>query len=747
MMFNIDTMTTKNTEENLENKTKSTRSRKSVKGTNNKVNYDFDLENDLQLERKAENIVLRFSMNANIPLMLKNKIRTIRVILSKARLSEIRRSYGKQDGIIEDFYINVSDYFDVRKKEEILKNKSLKTIDLANFSNSSISYKNQSLLGLAIEKKLPLGEIFNKNNNEINKHFSFSRDTTSNNVLQASKETVLMTHYITKKLNKKNALFVKIIELSSNKEDNITSVFDDTLKYYSINNFKLNNFNRIETKFLNIESEKNNKLFAAGRENKNRALHEIEVLNEESDTLTILKKSNLKDRFSKLKISEIKNSIGQNYNIRNSAPSIYRILDGKNKLYDVFVGDVNKQLFETKPNVHSFYLDNAIMLMINNVPRDFTHYTVYRYEESNKKNKTEIETNSSDFNFFYDNMLILRDENVNDNKMYGYQVKFNTKNNTDILTNVSNRSTFIETTGSYTLSSEIVSKDGEKSIVFTTTVPTTDSEYIYDSIKSNYPDISDDYKNNLVENYSYLSFVKLMALDLKTGNITVIGIKSAESNKIEFPMSNINLDESNHIFFGEMFSNSIISMIENMNSSSRYQDGKNDYIPQVSYDLSSLNLDVDNFISKFTSYSSMNTGTLTYSRALSDEPGNIIETYKTGVTTIVNKPQFLKNDNTLNIDKKIEINNRNVPTITINFKSNAPDSVLIVASSEKGINFRTEKGITENGTVVFYDQLAKFEFLNEIIDYFIIPVYNNYNINNVVKLGTVICSKDNFRSI
>ena len=264
MMFNIDTMTTKNTEENLENKTKSTRSRKSVKGTNNKANYDFDLENDLQFERKAENTVLRFSMNANIPLMLKNKIRTIRVILSKARLSEIRRSYGKQDGIIEDFYINVSDYFDVRKKEEILKNKSLKTIDLANFSNSSISYKNQSLLGLAIEKKLPLGEIFNKNNNEINKHFSFSRDTTNNNVLQASKETVLMTHYITKKLNKKNALFVKIIELSSNKEDNIASVFDDTLKYYSINNFKLKNFNRIETKFLNIESEKNNKLEMCG---------------------------------------------------------------------------------------------------------------------------------------------------------------------------------------------------------------------------------------------------------------------------------------------------------------------------------------------------------------------------------------------------------------------------------------------------------------------------------------------------
>ena len=44
-------------------------------------------------------------------------------------------------------------------------------------------------------------------------------------------------------------------------------------------------------------------------------------------------------------------------------------------------------------------------------------------------------------------------------------------------------------------------------------------------------------------------------------------------------------------FLSEMFASSIVSIIENINSSGRYQDTSSDYVPPVSYSLVDLNFD------------------------------------------------------------------------------------------------------------------------------------------------------------
>jgi hypothetical protein len=387
-------------------------------------------------------------------------------------------------------------------------------------------------------------------------------------------------------------------------------------------------------------------------------------------------------------------------------------------------------------------------LLVKNVPKDFSHYIVYRYEESNKSKKTIVTVSGAeDINFFYENIMLLKDTTPDSNRSYGYQIKFITRNNTEILTNISNRAKYIEGSGAYSLVGSMITDSGENKITFETTVPVTDSQKIYDSIKENFPAIKEEFRDNLVENYSFLTFVKLMALDLKTGNIHTLDTKPTQSNIVEFNMDDYGLDKTYTLFFGEMFASSIIAIIENMNSSARYQNPSSDYIPSVSYEISSLGLDPDNFMSKFTSFSSMNDGTLTYGRALANEPGSLIESSKTGVIAIVNKPEFTDEQTSLSFSENLIIRNRNIPVITLNFNNKLPDSVLIVASSENGLVFRVEKSIPSDGDVTFYDLTAQTRFLNEIIDYFIIPVYNNYNIERIIKIGTVICSKDNFRSI
>jgi hypothetical protein len=74
-------------------------------------------------------------------------------------------------------------------------------------------------------------------------------------------------------------------------------------------------------------------------------------------------------------------------------------------------------------------------------------------------------------------------------------------------------------------------------------------------------------------------------------------------------------------------------------------------------------------------------------------------------------------------------------------------SVLIITSDQSIANYRVEKAVYDDNKFVFYDINAQFDFINEIIDYYIVPVYDNYKIKNIEKIGTVLCSKNNFRSI
>ena len=98
----------------------------------------------------------------------------------------------------------------------------------------------------------------------------------------------------------------------------------------------------------------------------------------------------------------------------------------------------------------------------------------------------------------------------------------------------SNLQKFIKTTGAYSLDSDIVTSENGTNITFTTTVPSADSKMLFDNIKENFPNISDEYTSNLVESYTNLSFVKLMAYEKNSGSISVIDIKGASDNKVEF---------------------------------------------------------------------------------------------------------------------------------------------------------------------------------------------------------------------
>jgi hypothetical protein len=745
-MINIDEITEKNTQSRALSGIIDVVDKESITSLNIAASYDFDPINDIQIISRNNNHEFKFSINANIPLMINSGIKLIRVILSESGLTELKLHYEPGE-IINEFYFNVHDYFDIRKETEIAKNKRIKTINLSNFSNSIVSYTHnrEDLIDLTVKKRGSLGTIFSKHPAEINKYFAISRNTSDNDIIEVAKETVLMTHLITQDLNAffRGELHIKIVEMSSKS----SGAFADYLLNHSIYDFTLE-FNEIERKTMDLYWEANNKLNASGVNNKTTSLHELNIDNEIFDSFEILEKSSLKEGFTSVTGEKLIRANEHNYKIRNTVPTIYRVIDSKQKLRDVFVGDLKKHLFDSNPSIHAFTLNNSVSIIVKNVPKDFLYYIVYRYEESNKKKKIVVTLNeSSDFNFFYENIMALQDPDVFGNKSYGYQIKFITNNSTEILTNISNRAKFIQPSGSFSLDAAMTSEVDENKIIFTTTVPITDSQKIYESIRYNFPDINEEIKNTLVENYSFLSFVKLMAIDLRSGNIIMLETKPSQSNKIEFNVSDYGLDTTYYSFFGEMFANSIISILENMNSSARYQNPSNDYIPPTSYNISELGLDPDNFMSKFISYSSMNDGTLTYGRALASEPGSLIESAKTGVITIVNRPEFPEADSSLSYTKEVKINNRNIPTISIKFTQNIPESVLVVASSEKGIVFRIEKGISPEGEMKFFDLEAQTDFLNEIIDYFIIPVYNNYNIKSIIKVGTIICSKDNFRSI
>ena len=391
------------------------------------------------------------------------------------------------------------------------------------------------------------------------------------------------------------------------------------------------------------------------------------------------------------------------------------------------------------------------MLVVKNVPHDYLSRIVYRTEEMNKSTNKVIEVvDSSNFGDLDSKFQLIEDYNVDDNKSYKYQVKFTCKESDVVITNESNLQKFIKTTGAYSLDSDIVTSENGTNITFTTTVPSADSKMLFDNIKENFPNISDEYTSNLVESYTNLSFVKLMAYEKNSGSISVIDIKGASDNKVEFNITGKFSETNEFVFFGEMFSNGLFSSLQLINSAARYEKGTNDHIPSAAVSKVILDTELENFVSKFTSYSSMNEGTLTYGKALSELPGSVVESFKTGVIKVVEQKQ--KNSTSaskLRIEKNISIVNRNVPYLEITIDNENVESILIAASSSSGISYRVEKGFIDDTDrkVTFFDYNAQYDFIDEIIDYFIFPVYNNYIVKSAIKVGTVVCSKDSFRSI
>jgi hypothetical protein len=277
-----------------------------------------------------------------------------------------------------------------------------------------------------------------------------------------------------------------------------------------------------------------------------------------------------------------------------------------------------------------------------------------------------------------------------------------------------------------------------------TTVPSTDAQLLFNDISKNFPDITSEQTELLVDNYSYLSFVKFMMLNKETGEISTLDIKTATEGTAELVLEG-QLDDSKFGYFCEMFSSSLISALENINSSSRYSSSTSDHFPN---DIkSAIGIDKNNFLSKFSGYYSMNDGTLVYGRALAELPGTIVESAKTGVISIVQIPEQEIQDIDTVTSFDIEIVDRNIPKISIELNDVNIQSALIITSDESSVNYRVEKAVYDDNKFIFYDVNAQFDFMNEIVDYYIVPVYDNYKIKNIEKIGTVLCSKNNFRKI
>jgi len=713
----------------------------SMSSLNNEKNYEFDDKNDLQFVLKNGIPKLKLSINSKIPDMISKRVDKIRVILSYENIVNIST---ETDKIIYEFFFNVNDYYDFNKRDKILKSKVLKNITLINSSNSSIEIKTENMslfdkvldnrksLGELLETKRHTSEIFKLNNQEQNK------------IIDAEINTALMTHVITTQLYPGRPIHIKILELQ---RSNVVVDSRENYTHYSINNYFVSNPGTVFTKFAKINTEKNNMLSVKGFDNTSNAVHEIDIKNEVNDNFLILSKDSIHDEFKRELIDPSSDKVNTKVQIGRNTPSIYRIIDNNKKLKDVFVGDVKDWLFNSTPSVSAFSLNSAINIIVKNVPQNFLTYIVYRTEGKNLKTKIIVETEVSHSFDVSRNLMLLTDNTVDGNKIYRYQIKFITSNDVEILTNYSNEQKFIKPSGSYSLSSElIVDADGSAKIVSTATVPSTDAQLLFNDISTNFPQIDEGQTKLLVDNYSYLSFVKFMMLNKETGEISTLDIKTATEGTAELALEG-QLDDAKFGYFCEMFSSSLISALENINSSSSYSTSTSDHFPALNDIKSAIGIDKNNFLSKFSGYYSMNDGTLVYGRALAELPGTIVESAKTGVISIVQIPEQEIQDIDTVTSFDIEIVDRNIPKISIELNDANIQSALIITSDEASVNYRVEKAVYDDNKFIFYDVNAQFDFMNEIVDYYIVPVYDNYKIKNIEKIGTVLCSKNNFRKI
>jgi hypothetical protein len=246
-----------------------------------------------------------------------------------------------------------------------------------------------------------------------------------------------------------------------------------------------------------------------------------------------------------------------------------------------------------------------------------------------------------------------------------------------------------------------------------------------------------------------------MSLNRKTGKVKVIDTKTAvkrdidsDNNIASFRVIESEDDKNNLIYFGEMFASPILTLVDNIKASGKYESGATgDYIPVAGLLETDSSFDEYNFSSKFYSYDSINSGTLVYGKALANKPGRLVETGKTGVIEFL---EFKEEDDENLKDGllvKLDVIDRETPVIQVKRKSSKIDSAIIISSSSSGFKVVKEKSLLDSDNFSFYDISAKENYSNETITYHVIPVYNNYKLGAFSKAGTVLCVKDDFRKL
>jgi hypothetical protein len=696
--------------------------------------YDFNEREDVFVDKRGINI----GLNINIPSALKRKIGAIKILVSYRQIKNINNISSKNNKIIEEFMFNINDYYDISKKQKIIENGFLSVKTFANCSNSNIvkiEDSNVSMLKKVIDKKASLGELFESNENIYD---VFIQDEQNKNHLDISINSKFISKTFSKEIEFKK-VYIKIIELTKFSHNNIRQ---KNWQIYSAHSYTIKDVRRIYLKASKIKTERNNMLSALSFTEGNGISSNISIINERNDKYSLLTKKSSKSIFKNVTKDRFSNKQETVEKLNNPNPAIYRVIDGNKKLKDVFVGDVKKWFFDSIPTAHVFSLSSSIKIIIKDIPDDYLFFYVYRWEGNNKSSKIEMILNKSvDINLG-DNFLVLTDESVEHTKIYKYQIKFITANDTEILTNITNNHKFIKPSGAFSIFSEIeFDEQQDKNVLkIKTSVPSTDFDLLFKNINENFPKISEDDIQTISENYSYLTYANILKLNKRTGSLKKIETIAINNNEAIYNLNNNDIDE-NCVFICEMFSSSLshtLSMLKN--SVITNFDG---FIKNIS----SYESFKDNFVSKNFSFYALDEGTLTYGKSLANMTGSVIESFKTGNFSM--SEQLVEEELTQPAfdSYKTFITNRNIPAINIVSQNDSIDSFLIIVSSFSGISFRVEKASFDDTSFTFYDTAAQYDFIDEIVDYYVIPVYNNYIIDNIYKIDTVLCSKNNFKVI
>jgi hypothetical protein len=699
-----------------------------ISNVNKPKSYEFIPNSDVKLLKENESVFYSFSIFANISKMLNKNISEIRVIVSNDKIKNINSI--EPDKVI-DFKFNINDYFDISKKQSIKDTGVVKTIQVSKRNNNLIELTkdNNEIFKSVVTYKKSLGELLKSKKININEILS-SDSLNEEDISFTENSVILQKKFPLHNLKESRKMFFKILEIAKNP---ITG--SDV--YISVNDFFV--YTRdIRKAFKKTNSEFENKLSSFGFNDSSKAIHSLTVENEIKTPFFVFKKNDVNEKFELLK-STISTYSETLLEFKNASASIYRIIDDNQALVDVFVGDVSSEFFDKIPTITAISHNNSIKLIITDAPDSTTKFSVQRTTNRDRLTTTDVFLSSTSLDMS-DNINVLIDKNVASETLYEYQITYYLLNGKSVTTNISNIIKFIPASKKFDILPTYISENNE--IIVKISSPPTDSNLIFNSIKNSdsFPLATDADLQTLAETYSYISYVKLLKIDKKTGEILTVDMKSSIEPTIKF---DINSEENvaDFHYFCELFSSSFLAALENLRSTNPFISGDASWVPGAAF---GGEID-DNFKSKFFSYSSMENGTLTYGEALSQEPGSTSETFKTGIIKSV-KSQ-LKNDEVIKRHKysfNLDIINRNIPKITASFLDENIESVLIVTTDDTGLNFRTEKAISPDRTIEFFDVKAKEDFNNILIDYLIIPVYNDYSLKSILRPGAVLCSKNNF---